>query len=96
MLPLLQYSATSALYGGTLLPYFLNEGQAWELDIDNLRGQIKHVRACLGKTTNPYEASHPHWTFGLLPTKYFTVQSSMPVDKDKQLDIDPGAMHQEI
>lgn len=39
----LQYSATSALYGGTLLPYFLNEGADWNLDIKNLEGQIEHV-----------------------------------------------------
>ena len=50
---LLQYSATSALYGGTLLPYFLNEGQAWELDIGNLRGQIKHVSSPIGNEHAP-------------------------------------------
>lgn len=40
---MVQYSATSALYGGTLLPYFLDETSEWGLDVNNLRGQIQHV-----------------------------------------------------
>ena len=39
----LQYSATSTLYGGTLLPYFLNESADWGLDIGDLKGQLHHV-----------------------------------------------------
>ena len=39
-----QYSATSALYGGTLLPYFLDETADWGLNVDDLRANLKHVR----------------------------------------------------
>ena len=38
-----QYSATSVLYGATLLPYFLNESQDWGLEVKDLAGQIGHV-----------------------------------------------------
>lgn len=41
----MQYSATSVLYGATLLPYFLNESQDWGLEVGNLAGQIEHVSA---------------------------------------------------
>eukprot|EP01024_Parvocaulis_polyphysoides_P064103 TRINITY_DN7435_c0_g1_i2.p1 TRINITY_DN7435_c0_g1~~TRINITY_DN7435_c0_g1_i2.p1 ORF type:complete len:546 (-),score=69.98 TRINITY_DN7435_c0_g1_i2:270-1826(-) len=45
------YSASIALYGGSLVPYFLDEGQNWGLNITNLEKAIstaksegKHVR----------------------------------------------------
>ena len=41
----MQYSATSVLYGATLLPYFLNESQDWGLEVKDLEGQIEHVSA---------------------------------------------------
>ena len=46
------YSACLALYGGTLLPYYLREEQGWALDVaelksqtDKARGEGKNVRA---------------------------------------------------
>ena len=46
------YSGTLALYGGTLLPYYLQEEKGWALDVaqlksqtDKARGEGKEVRA---------------------------------------------------
>jgi alanine transaminase len=33
------YSATLALYGGTLLPYYLQEDKEWGLDVAELKSQ---------------------------------------------------------
>ena len=41
------YSATIALYGGYLLPYYLDEDHAWELDVQQLRDQLKKVGGLL-------------------------------------------------
>ena len=38
------YSATLALNGGTLLPYYLDEDKGWQLSIDELRNQVSQVR----------------------------------------------------
>jgi alanine transaminase len=39
------YSATLCLYGGTLLPYYLNEEAGWGLDIEDLQRQTENVRS---------------------------------------------------
>ena len=39
------YSATLALYGGTLLPYYLQEEKGWALDVDELKSQTDKARA---------------------------------------------------
>jgi alanine transaminase len=37
------YSATLCLYGGTLLPYYLDEDAGWGLNLDELKRQTAHV-----------------------------------------------------
>ena len=39
------YSATLALYGGTLVPYYLQEDQNWGLDVEALKQTIDASRA---------------------------------------------------
>ncbi|ERN02503.1 hypothetical protein AMTRI_Chr03g48750 [Amborella trichopoda] len=39
------YSATIALYGGSLVPYYLEESANWGLDIKNLRQSISEARS---------------------------------------------------
>ena len=39
------YSATIALYGGTLLPYYLQEEKQWTLDVKELKSQTDKARA---------------------------------------------------
>ena len=39
------YSASIALYGGSLVPYALNEAAGWSLDVDSIRKAIKEARA---------------------------------------------------
>jgi alanine transaminase len=39
------YSATITLYGGTLLPYYLDESTGWGLDVDALAAQVAAARA---------------------------------------------------
>jgi glutamate--glyoxylate aminotransferase len=39
------YSATIALYGGSLVPYYLNESAGWGLDIPKLRDSIRTARS---------------------------------------------------
>lgn len=38
------YSATIRLYGGTLLPYFLEEERGWQATLDHLREQVDNAR----------------------------------------------------
>lgn len=38
------YSACLALYGGTLLPYYLDESKNWALSVPELRQQVTAVR----------------------------------------------------
>lgn len=38
------YSATIKLYGGTLLPYYLEESEGWQTTLDNLRVQVGTAR----------------------------------------------------
>ncbi|GIL81466.1 hypothetical protein Vretimale_1026 [Volvox reticuliferus] len=48
MVPIPQYplySATLTLYGGRLVPYLLDEGAGWGLDVGHLRQQIAAARA---------------------------------------------------
>lgn len=48
MVPIPQYplySASIALYGGELVPYYLDENNGWALDIDELRRSINAARA---------------------------------------------------
>ena len=37
------HQATMTLYGGELIPYYLNEEQGWGLDIEDLRKQTYKV-----------------------------------------------------
>jgi len=39
------YSAACTLYGGTLIPYYLEEETAWSLDIEHLKRQTEEARA---------------------------------------------------
>ncbi|KAL4426056.1 hypothetical protein ABPG77_007852 [Micractinium sp. CCAP 211/92] len=39
------YSATIKLYGGTLLPYFLDEGQGWQATLSHLQEQVDSARS---------------------------------------------------
>lgn len=46
------YSATLALNGGTLVPYYLDEEKGWQMDIDHLRSQVSqvcHLACCKSK-----------------------------------------------
>lgn len=48
MVPIPQYplySASIALYGGELVPYYLDENNGWALDIEELRRSINNARA---------------------------------------------------
>lgn len=38
------YSASIALYGGQLVPYFLNESQGWSLDVNELKKSIDEAK----------------------------------------------------
>jgi alanine transaminase len=42
------YSATIKLYGGTLLPYFLEESQGWQATLEHLQEQVDSARRCAG------------------------------------------------
>ena len=39
------YSASIALYGGTLLPYYLKEGANWGMDLADVKTSIDAARA---------------------------------------------------
>jgi alanine transaminase len=39
------YSASIALHGGTLVPYYLNESMAWGLELSELKSQLEAARA---------------------------------------------------
>ncbi len=39
------YSATLSLYGGTLVPYLLDEARGWALDVGHLRAQLADAQA---------------------------------------------------
>lgn len=39
------YSAAISLYGGSLVPYYLEETANWGLDINNLRQSIAQARS---------------------------------------------------
>lgn len=39
------YSAALTLYGGTLLPYYLDEAHAWGINVDGVERQIAEARA---------------------------------------------------
>lgn len=39
------YSASIALHGGSLVPYFLNEETGWGLDVDELKKQLEEARS---------------------------------------------------
>ena len=48
MVPIPQYplySASIALYGGELVPYYLDEGNGWSLDIDELKKSLNTAKA---------------------------------------------------
>lgn len=38
------YSATISLFGGSLVPYFLEETANWGLDVNNLRESVAQAR----------------------------------------------------
>jgi len=38
------YSATITLYGGTLLPYYLQEAKGWQLDVAELKSQVASAK----------------------------------------------------
>jgi aspartate/methionine/tyrosine aminotransferase len=38
------YSATQTLYGGQLVPYHLDEGAGWGLDVGHVRQQLQQAR----------------------------------------------------
>ena len=38
------YSALLTLYGGELLPYYLDEERNWGLDLDNMRAMIERAK----------------------------------------------------
>lgn len=42
------YSATIKLYGGTLLPYFLEENAGWQTTLAHLQEQVHTARRCGG------------------------------------------------
>lgn len=39
------YSATIALYGGSLVPYYLDESSNWGLDVNDLRQSVAQARS---------------------------------------------------
>jgi alanine transaminase len=39
------YSASIALHGGTLVPYYLNESSGWGLEISDLKDKLEGARA---------------------------------------------------
>jgi histidinol-phosphate/aromatic aminotransferase/cobyric acid decarboxylase-like protein len=39
------YSASIALYGGSLIPYMLNEKEGWALDLNSLKNAVHGARA---------------------------------------------------
>ncbi|PUZ72922.1 hypothetical protein GQ55_2G434400 [Panicum hallii var. hallii] len=39
------YSASIALHGGSLVPYFLDEETGWELEVDELKKQLEEARS---------------------------------------------------
>ena len=48
MVPIPQYplySATSALYGGSMVEYYLDEAAGWQCTLDHLRDQLSKARA---------------------------------------------------
>ena len=48
MVPIPQYplySASIALYGGQLVPYYLDEGNTWALDIAELNRSLQTAKA---------------------------------------------------
>jgi len=52
------YSATITLYGGTLLPYYLQEATGWQLDVAELRSQVASAKAS-GKTVRALVVINP-------------------------------------
>ncbi|KAK9821912.1 hypothetical protein WJX81_002904 [Elliptochloris bilobata] len=52
------YSATLALYGGTLLPYYLKEEHEWGLDLQELHDQTEKAKA-EGKTVRALVVINP-------------------------------------
>lgn len=52
------YSATLALYGGTLLPYYLQEEKGWALDVAELKSQTDKARG-EGKTVRALVIINP-------------------------------------
>ena len=52
------YSATLALYGGTLLPYYLQEEKGWALDVAELKSQTDKARS-EGKTVRALVIINP-------------------------------------
>lgn len=52
------YSATLALYGGTLLPYYLQEEKGWALDVSELKTQTDKARG-EGKTVRALVIINP-------------------------------------
>jgi len=52
------YSATLALYGGTLLPYYLQEEKGWALDVADLKRATDEARAA-GKTVRALVIINP-------------------------------------
>lgn len=39
------YSAAISLFGGSLVPYYLEETANWGLDVNNLRESVAHARS---------------------------------------------------
>uniref|UniRef100_A0A804QJ37 Aminotransferase class I/classII large domain-containing protein n=1 Tax=Zea mays TaxID=4577 RepID=A0A804QJ37_MAIZE len=39
------YSASIALHGGSLVPYFLDEETGWVLEVDELKKQLEEARS---------------------------------------------------
>jgi len=52
------YSAACTLYGGTLVPYYLDEETAWSLDIEHLKKQTEDARAA-GKNVRALVVINP-------------------------------------
>lgn len=52
------YSAAISLFGGSLVPYYLEETANWGLDIQNLRQSVAEARA-RGITVSIFRLLHP-------------------------------------
>lgn len=54
------YSAAISLFGGSLVPYYLEETANWGLDINNLRQSVAQARFKGITVSAPFQASHAY------------------------------------